>query len=297
MDPGDDSDNLFRCAVCGLSEGDSSNVTQSSLQTNATVGCGHQFCTACVERELSRRKIFPCPICETIVKRVTLSTRTLDDVQCERDTSWRRRVLRVYNKAESDFADLRSYNDYLEEVEDIIFSIVNEEANAEECRAKVRRYEEENRGEIVLRQSSRADEDRLVADRIAAEQRESRKRKKERIEEEYAIQIAKRRYKQEATQVRLGEREEVSGELVAARMAGYRNEMLRQQKKKGNTGGPSIRPPVGGLVPDRPDRELYRKRQIAGGAILRENVSFLNRNLNYAVNSLFSHKLVVNKYC
>ena len=181
------------------------------------------------------------------MKRVTLSTRTLDDVQCERDTSWRRRVLRVYNKAESDFADLRSYNDYLEEVEDIIFSIVNEEANAEECRAKVRRYEEENRGEIVLRQSSRADEDRLVADRIAAEQRESRKRKKERIEEEYAIQIAKRRYKQEATQVRLGEREEVSGELVAARMAGYRNEMLRQQKKKGNTGGPSIRPPVGTL--------------------------------------------------
>lgn len=48
-----------------------------------------------MERELSRRKTFPCPICETVVKRVTLSTRTLDDVQCEKDTSWRRRILKM----------------------------------------------------------------------------------------------------------------------------------------------------------------------------------------------------------
>lgn len=62
---------------------------------------------------------FPCPICETPVKKVTLSTRTLDDVQCEKDTSWRRRVMKVFNKIEKDFATLREYNDYLEEVEDI----------------------------------------------------------------------------------------------------------------------------------------------------------------------------------
>ena len=50
---------------------------------------------------------------------MTLSTRTLDDVQCEKDTSWRRRVMKVFNKIEKDFATLREYNDYLEEVEDI----------------------------------------------------------------------------------------------------------------------------------------------------------------------------------
>ena len=68
----------------------------------------------CVERELSRRKVFPCPLCETAVKRVTLSTRSLDDVQCEKDTSWRRRVLKVYNKAQSDFSGLLDWNNYLE---------------------------------------------------------------------------------------------------------------------------------------------------------------------------------------
>ena len=39
---------LFSCAICGLSEGDSSNLTtQNTLQTNATVGCGHQLYVVC----------------------------------------------------------------------------------------------------------------------------------------------------------------------------------------------------------------------------------------------------------
>ena len=90
----DQDDLLFKCALCHIAADDSSNITQSSLFTNTAVTCGHQFCGSCIERELSRRKFFPCPYCQTPVKRVTLSTRTLDDVQCEKDTSWRRRVLK-----------------------------------------------------------------------------------------------------------------------------------------------------------------------------------------------------------
>ena len=83
------------------------------------------------------------------------------------------------------------YNNYLEEVEDIsellfihqrilhqlsmqmhfnlqtslVFSIVNEEPNAEEMKSKVKSYEEANRSQIVIRQSQRADEERCTADR------------------------------------------------------------------------------------------------------------------------------------
>jgi len=158
---------LFQCAICGVSEGDASNLTtQSSLQVNATIGCGHAFCFTCVERELSRRKTFPCPICQTIqVKRTTLSSRTLDDVLCEKDTGWRRRILKVFNKVQADFDSLLEFNNYLEQVEDMIFAIVNEEPHAEEIKAKIKKYEEENKKQIVIRQSQRADEDRSIADR------------------------------------------------------------------------------------------------------------------------------------
>lgn len=293
MEPYDiaDDQNLFSCAICGLSEGDSSNLTtQNTLQTNATVGCGHQFCTSCVERELSRRKTFPCPICETLVKRVTLSTRTLDDVQCEKDTSWRRRILKVYNKTEGDFDSLLDYNNYLEEVENIIYSIVNEEPDAEESKAKVKTYEEANRSQIVIRQSQRADEERCIADRIASEQRDAERRKREFQEIEKAVTLAKQKYKQETTEVKLGERDQVSAEVAAAQMLGYRNELIAQLQGRQRAGAlPRVREPEGGLGKDRvKDREMYRKRQAAGAGVTSENIAVQERDWSLTVASLFA---------
>jgi CDK-activating kinase assembly factor MAT1 len=71
----------------------------------------------CIDREMSRKKEFTCNICGTPVKRTTLTQRTLDAVQCEKDTNWRRRLLKVYNKTQDDFPSLKEYNDYLEHVE------------------------------------------------------------------------------------------------------------------------------------------------------------------------------------
>ena len=274
MDDQQEQEDLFRCVICGIAEGDSSNLTsQSSLQTNATVGCGHQFCNSCIDRELSRRREFSCPICETPVKKVTLSTRTLDDVLCEKDTSWRRRVLKVFNKTQRDFTSLLEYNNYLEEVEDIIYSIVNEEPNAEECKGKIKSYEENHRTEIVIRQSQRADEERAIQDQIAAEQREAERRKRDLQEEERAIALTKRKFKQESAEVLLGERDEVSAELKAAQMQGYRNELKRQREgRQANAAtmfvSPRVREPEGGISKRDPanklDREFYRKRQSAG---------------------------------
>lgn len=39
-----EDDYLFRCVICGTSEADASNLaSNATLQTNATVGCGHQL--------------------------------------------------------------------------------------------------------------------------------------------------------------------------------------------------------------------------------------------------------------
>lgn len=292
MNP-DDNDELLSCALCGTTEGDSSHLNSAQqLQTNATVRCGHQFCNACVDRELTRRREFPCPICQTPVKRVTLTVRSLDEMQCERDTSWRKRVLKVFNKREQDFDSLEEYNDYLELVEDMIYAIVNEEPNAEEMKAKIKEYEQANKAEIVIRQSQRADEERSIQDRIAAEQRETEVLRRQLEEEEKAVAGMKRKLKQESTQVLLGEREEVSAELKQAQMQGYRNELKRQSKGKTATTlvSPKVRePPEGWRKEPSMDRQLYLKRQTAGGGIPSSgSIATQERNWNETIQSLFS---------
>eukprot|EP00546_Thalassionema_frauenfeldii_P000655 CAMPEP_0178937080 /NCGR_PEP_ID=MMETSP0786-20121207/25548_1 /TAXON_ID=186022 /ORGANISM="Thalassionema frauenfeldii, Strain CCMP 1798" /LENGTH=213 /DNA_ID=CAMNT_0020615591 /DNA_START=140 /DNA_END=781 /DNA_ORIENTATION=- len=204
---------------------------------------------------------------------------------------WRRRVTKVFNKVEKDFKTLVEYNNYLEKVEDIIYSIVNEESNAEEMKAKVKTEEEANKSEIVIRQSRRADEERSIADRIAAEQREAERRKREIQEEESIIAINKQKFKQETAEVLLGEREDISAELKAAQMQGYRNELRRQGRGKAATSTvlPRVREPEGGLQREKKmDRELYRKRQAAGSGIPSGgNIATQERNWNEAVSSLF----------
>jgi hypothetical protein len=55
----------------------------------------------------------------------------------------------------------------------IVYSIVNEEANAEECKTRIKAYEEAHRMKIVIRQSQQADEEQAIQDRTQSEQRES----------------------------------------------------------------------------------------------------------------------------
>jgi hypothetical protein len=85
-----------------------------------------------------------------------------------------------------------------------VYCIVNEEPNAEEMKATVKDYEERNKTQIVVRQSQRADEERTVADRIMQEKREAERRKRDYDEEERIVAQAKRKMKQEATEVMLG---------------------------------------------------------------------------------------------
>jgi len=201
--------------------------------------------------------------------------------------------MKVFNKVENDFSSLLEYNNYLEEREDIIFSIVNEEPDAEDSKAKVKAYEAENKSQIVIRQSQRDDEERSIADQIAAQRREAERRKRESQEELRAIALTKKKFKQESTEVLLGEREEVSAELRAAQMQGYRNELKRQQQGRGtglaSVNQPRVREPEDGLQMERKlDRELYRKRQAAGAGIPSGSIASHERNWNEAVSSLFS---------
>lgn len=58
---------------------------------------------------------------------------------------------RSFNRSEEDFGgDLRAYNDYLEEKENLIYDLTNgTKEEAEQANARVRAYEEEHRIEIT----------------------------------------------------------------------------------------------------------------------------------------------------
>ncbi len=89
----------------------------------------------------------------------------------------------------------------------------------------------------------------------------------------------------------LGEREEVSAELRAAQMQGYANELKRRVFNANSTvlNTPRVREPKEGLEKEKKlDRELYRKRQAAGGGIPSGSIAAHERNWNETVSTLFA---------
>jgi len=75
----------------------------------------------------------------------------------------------LYNKKESDFASVDDYKNYEEEVEDIVFNLVNHE-NVAATNEKVEKYRKENSKEIVINQSRRKEE--LKGESISIKERE-----------------------------------------------------------------------------------------------------------------------------
>lgn len=70
----------------------------------------------------------------------------------------RRRIQNIYNKRQEDFPTLRAYNDYLEEVEDIIFSLI-EGVDVASTEEKLLKYQNENAEAIIASRARRAEEE------------------------------------------------------------------------------------------------------------------------------------------
>lgn len=62
-----------------------------------------------------------------------------------------------FNKREDDFSSLKEYNDYLEEVEDMTFNLI-EGIDVQVIEAKIARYQEENAEQIVINRARKAEE-------------------------------------------------------------------------------------------------------------------------------------------
>ncbi|KAJ4845809.1 hypothetical protein Tsubulata_008215 [Turnera subulata] len=75
----------------------------------------------------------------------------------QKEIAIRKRISNIFNKREEDFPSLREYNDYLEEVEDMIFNLV-EGLNVPAIEERIRQYEQENAEQITINRARKAEE-------------------------------------------------------------------------------------------------------------------------------------------
>ena len=93
--------------------------------------------------------IFPvgsgsCPECEAPLRRVNFKLQLFEDASIDKEVTIRRQVLRDFCQTQDDFETLREWNDYLEQVEDIIFNLVNN-IDKEETERTIAKYKESNK--------------------------------------------------------------------------------------------------------------------------------------------------------
>ncbi|PIL23854.1 hypothetical protein GSI_13605 [Ganoderma sinense ZZ0214-1] len=146
--------------------------------------CYHKMCESCIDRLFTLGPA-PCPICNKILRKLAFTPQTFEDLTVEKEVAVRRRIAKEFNKRREDFADLRSYNDYLEWVEEITFNLIND-IDVAETEARIQQYRVENAALIELNIKREEEYQRYLQEQEEAERQERELRAQElrRLEEE-----------------------------------------------------------------------------------------------------------------
>ncbi|CAH1116781.1 unnamed protein product [Phaedon cochleariae] len=131
----------FTCPRCRTSK-----FQNPSLKMMVNV-CGHGLCESCVDL-LFLKGSGSCPECKIPLRRNNFRVQLFEDATVEKEVDIRKRVLRDFNKKYEDFNSLREYNDYLEEVESIIYNLSND-IDVVNTNKKIEQYKKDNREQIL----------------------------------------------------------------------------------------------------------------------------------------------------
>ncbi|KAI8608325.1 CDK-activating kinase assembly factor MAT1-domain-containing protein [Chytriomyces sp. MP71] len=133
--------------------------------------CYHKMCEDCINR-LFLAGAAPCPICKTSLRKSNFVAQTFEDLRVEKEVHFRRKVGKFFNKRIEDFGgDEKAYDDYLEEVEDILFNLAND-VDVQATTERVEKWRQENKTLITQNSARQQKEDRVIANRLKREQEE-----------------------------------------------------------------------------------------------------------------------------
>lgn len=109
--------------------------------------------------------------------------------------SIRKRILRDYNKKEEDFSTLKEYNDYLEEIETIIYNLTHN-IDVIEMNKKIEQYKKDNKEQIVKSKSKLGRSEYELDEIIEMEKQKEEERRIELAKEEVETKRKKIREKE-----------------------------------------------------------------------------------------------------
>ncbi|RZC33923.1 CDK-activating kinase assembly factor MAT1 [Asbolus verrucosus] len=178
----------FTCPRCKTSK-----FQNPSLKMMVNV-CGHGLCESCVDL-LFLKGSGSCPECRIPLRRNNFRIQLFEDAAVEKEVDIRKRVLRDYNKKEEDFNSLAEYNDYLEEVETIIYNLTNN-IDIVNTNKRIEQYKRDNREQIMKSKGKLGREEYELEELLEYEKQQQELRKQEIFIEESEIKKKKIREKE-----------------------------------------------------------------------------------------------------
>ncbi|RWS11750.1 ATP-dependent RNA helicase DDX55-like protein [Dinothrombium tinctorium] len=110
-----------------------------------------------------------CPQCGINLRRTNFRLQLFDDSFVEKEIDIRKRILKDFNKLEEDFDSLDEYNDYLEQVERIIYNLANN-VDVEATKRRIEQYKKEN-ADTIVRNRSRMSKDAIFIEELLEEEK------------------------------------------------------------------------------------------------------------------------------
>ncbi|GAA6074485.1 CDK-activating kinase assembly factor MAT1, partial [Tachysurus ichikawai] len=156
--------------------------------------CGHTLCENCVEM-LFVRGSGNCVQCDTPLRKSNFRLQLFEDPAVDKEVEIRKKVLKIYNKRDVDFPSLGEYNDYLEQVEEIVFNLTNN-MDIENTKQMMEQYQRDNRDIIQRNKAKLTKEQEELEELLLMEQQDLEIKRLENLQEEQRHLHNKRKSKQ-----------------------------------------------------------------------------------------------------
>lgn len=160
------------CPVCK-----SARYLNPSMKFKINPVCWHKMCESCIDRIFSHGPA-QCPIagCGATLRKHRFRKQTFADIAMEREVSIRKQIAEKVNLREEDFEDLRSWNDYLNTVEDWTFNLINN-IDVEQTQKDLEAFQIGHRDVILRNKRLAGQETRDLGVHMAAEKEAARLRR------------------------------------------------------------------------------------------------------------------------